>query len=581
MKFRGTLGILTAVGMSAGLLVACSSDEKEPSVAQPSAVDSATVPADTVEAAKAENRNRRVDERFGDRPQVLAGVDRSGLESSQLFFDKSETAVVVAGAEPQRLRAVSLGMAAHAPVLGLTEENAEQVKKELSRLGAATVLTVGDVRLPGAPDNVTFVSDPGGDEALSALTSLHFGKNPIPAPENMAKAVADFQPSEPTELVAEWLAAPEGAEDAPEAAAKSAAPDTETGSFPVQSARDGAAAPVVVASPQSPILDVANARSYGAQVRLMDYPDPRVSEEATKMVAGLEDRSVVALGAGFGTGEQFAEKIRLAQTVTTELPGGGTMAFPGRRMIALYGHPSGGALGVMGEQDPEGSVAYVRDLVAQYQELNPAEPVIPAFEIIATVASEFPGEDGDYSNEATPEELLPYIDAITEAGGYAVLDLQSGRANFLDQAKRYEELLKRPNVGLALDPEWRIGPDEQPLTRVGSVEAEEVNAVADWLADLTKKNNLPQKTFVLHQFQLQMLRDRENIRTDHPELAYVLHADGHGVAEEKFDTWNVMRQDLGPGWFMAWKNFFDEDTPMFTPEQTYAVEPRPWFVSYQ
>lgn len=226
-------------------------------------------------------------------------------------------------------------------------------------------------------------------------------------------------------------------------------------------------------------------------------------------------------------------------------------------------------------------MAYVRDLVAQYQDLNPAEPVIPAFEIIATVASEFPGEDGDYSNEAAPEELLPYIDAIVEAGGYAVLDLQPGKANFLDQAKRYEELLKRPNVGLALDPEWRIGQDEQPLSRVGSVEAEEVNAVADWLADLTEKNNLPQKAFVLHQFQLQMLRDRENIRTDHPELAYVLHADGHGVEAEKFDTWNVMRQGLSPDWFMAWKNFFDEDTPMFTPEQTYVVDPRPWFVSYQ
>ena len=33
---------------------------------------------------------------------------------------------------------------------------------------------------------------------------------------------------------------------------------------------------------------------------------------------------------------------------------------------------------------------------------------------------------------------------------------------------------------------------------------------------------------------------------------------------------------------MAWKNFFDEDFPTFTPEQTYRdVNPRPWFVSYQ
>ncbi len=575
MKFRGKLSLLTAVGMSAGLLVACSSEGDQ--AEGQGVVDSRAASADSVEAAKAENRSRNVEERFGDLPRVLAGEDRSGVESSQLFFENSETAVVVGGAEPERLRAVSLSLAAHAPVVGLTLDNAEQVKKELSRLGATTVLAVGDVDLPGLDSGVTLVRDPGTEEALSALTSLRFGESAVDAPQDMAKAVADYNPSEPTELTAGWL--PEaGPQDS---GADEGRSDEEPGSFPVQSARDGATAPVVVASPQSPILDVANARAYGAQVRMMDYPDPRISEDATKMVAGLEDHPLVALGAGFGTGEQLSEKITLAQKVTTQLPGGGTMVFPGRRMIALYGHPSGGALGVMGERGPEESVAYVRDLVAQYQELNPVEPVIPAFEVIATVASEFPGEDGDYSNEAAPEELLPYIDAIVEAGGYAVLDLQPGKTNFLDQAKRYEELLKRPNVGLALDPEWRIGPDEQPLSRVGSVEAEEVNAVADWLADLTEKNNLPQKAFVLHQFQLQMLRDRENIRTDHPELAYVLHADGHGVEAEKFDTWNVMRQGLSPDWFMAWKNFFDEDTPMFTPEQTYAVDPRPWFVSYQ
>src|SRR5699024_7172766 len=95
-------------------------------------------------------------------------------------------------------------------------------------------------------------------------------------------------------------------------------------------------------------------------------------------------------------------------------------------------------------------------------------PVIPAFEIIATVASDSPGDDGDYSNESQPDELRPYVDAITEAGGYAFLDLQPGRARLIDQAKMYEDLLKQPNVGLALDPEWKIGPDEVPMTNVAT-----------------------------------------------------------------------------------------------------------------
>ncbi|MDY3127928.1 MAG: cell wall-binding repeat-containing protein, partial [Corynebacterium sp.] len=188
---------------------------------------------------------------------------------------------------------------------------------------------------------------------------------------------------------------------------------------------------------------------------------------------------------------------------------------------------------------------------------------------------------GDYSNETDPAELKPYVDAIVNAGGYAVLDLQPGRARLLDQAKIYEDLLKHPNVGLALDPEWKIGPDEVPMTNIGHVNADEVNEVADWLAQLVANNNLPQKALVLHQFQLQMLRDRELIKTDYPELAFVLHADGHGDSGQKMETWNALRQDLSPDYFMAWKNFIDEDTPMFDPAQTYAVDPRPWFVSYQ
>lgn len=235
----------------------------------------------------------------------------------------------------------------------------------------------------------------------------------------------------------------------------------------------------------------------------------------------------------------------------------------------------------MGEQPPAEAAQLATSYAQQYQPLD-GQPVIPAFEIIVTVASQSPGADGDYSNETAIEDLVPYIDAITEAGGYAVLDLQPGQGDFLHQARLYEELLLRPNVGLALDAEWKLNPGEQPLSRIGSATSGEINAVADWLAALVREHKLPQKMLILHQFRLDMYPDRENIRTDQPELAWVLHADGHGVPEQKFDTWNVLRQGLSPDYFMAWKNFIDEDTPTFSPEQTYNdVQPRPWFVSYQ
>ncbi|SDS15953.1 cell wall-binding repeat-containing protein [Corynebacterium timonense] len=334
--------------------------------------------------------------------------------------------------------------------------------------------------------------------------------------------------------------------------------------------------PPMLVTPETSRAAAATARAAGAELTLVDVADPRATTESMQAVTGQD---TIALGAQWGTTEDYRARVELADN--GELPGGGGLVFPGRRMIALYGHPSGPALGVMGEQGPAEAAQLAEQYAQQYRPLDP-QPIIPAFEIIVTVASDSPGDDGDYSNETEPAEVVPYIDAITEAGGYAVLDLQPGQGDFLRQAKLYEDLLKRPNVGLALDAEWKLNPGEAPLSRVGSATAEEINAVADWLAELTRANNLPQKAFILHQFKVTMFPDRENIRTDHPELSYILHADGHGTPGEKFDTWNVLRQDLDPNFFMAWKNFIDEDTPMFTPEQTYQdVDPRPWFVSYQ
>lgn len=334
--------------------------------------------------------------------------------------------------------------------------------------------------------------------------------------------------------------------------------------------------PPVFATAVSSRASVATARAAGADVQVLAAADPRATSESMRTVT---EQDTLALGSQWGSNENFQDRAALAGN--GELPGGGGLVFPGRRMIALYGHPYGPELGVMGEQDPAAAVALAQQYAAEYQPLDD-QPVVPAFEVIASVASEFPGDDGNYSNETPAEDLVPYVDAIVDAGGYAVIDLQPGQGSFLEQAKLYQDLLKRPNVGLALDAEWKLNPGEAPLSRIGSATAAEINEVADWLAQLVRDNNLPQKALVIHQFNVAMFPDRQNIVTGQPELAWVLHADGHGVPEQKFETWDVLRQGLDPNFFMAWKNFIDEDFPTFTPEQTFRdVEPRPWFVSYQ
>ncbi|MFI7583933.1 hypothetical protein ACH9DO_09080 [Kocuria sp. M1N1S27] len=263
-----------------------------------------------------------------------------------------------------------------------------------------------------------------------------------------------------------------------------------------------------------------------------------------------------------------------------ELIGGGTEVFPDRRMVALYGHPETPGLGVLGEQGPRESVIRAQELAAQYEPFSDV-PVVPAFEIITTTASSEPGVDGDYSRESTVEDLRPYVDAAVEHDVYVVLDLQPGHQDFLSQAQQYEELLRLPNVGLALDPEWRLAPGQVHMVQIGSVDAAEINATTAWLAELTRENDLPQKVVVLHQFADSMITNRHLVDASRPELALVLHADGHGTPDLKMGTWERLQEGLPEGIRMAWKNFYDEDTPTFTPEQTSAIEPQPWFVSYQ
>ncbi|MBB1501313.1 hypothetical protein H5397_07715 [Propioniciclava sp. MC1683] len=302
---------------------------------------------------------------------------------------------------------------------------------------------------------------------------------------------------------------------------------------------------------------------------------------ATTATVKQHEGPVLAIGDGFGTDEQLAGQVEATRTAP-ELPGGGIVPFPTHHMVALYGHPQTAALGMMGEQPPAAAVERLNKLLEQYREHMPDQTVMGSFEIIATVASAAPGADGDYTYQTPVELLMPWIEAAEANDIYVVLDLQPGRKSFLTQAQHYEDLLKRPTVGLALDPEWRLKPDQKHLRQIGQVHIDEVNEVGAWLADLVQANDLPPKVLTLHQFQTRMIIERERLDTSRPEIQYLVHVDGQGPQGSKQATWEVIRRGLPDSVFLGWKNFEDEDTPMLTPKQTVEqVHPTPHFISYQ
>lgn len=471
------------------------------------------------------------------RPADATGVtviqdDPSGVATSRILFTSADIAVLVAAsATGEHLEAgCDLAREHGVPVFADSDSATEELTAELERLGVSEVVLVGGTDSPSAPSDSTegdvTVHTTGGDGG--------------------------------TEVA--W-------------------PDEASGGI---RGDDRERSGVALAVPSSSPVSVATATAAGFTLVPVVAADPRSTDESVEATVDELNGAgnLVALGSSFGSDDDLRRRGELAETVDGSLPGGGQVMFPGRKIIALYGHANEPLLGVMGEQAPNEAVTRARQLAEQYGPTSDV-PVIPSFEIIVTVAAEDPGPSGNFSNYSDPEEVRPWIEAIVDAGGYAIIDIQPGRETLLQQAQYYADLLKHPGVGLALDPEWRLGPDDQPMVEVGHVDASEINEVAVWLEGLVVSEKLPQKLLMIHQFQLQMIRNRETMVTGTDHVSVAVHCDGHGPQGVKAETWEVVRQGLDPAIALGWKNFIDEDEPMLTPDQTAAVEPTPDIVSYQ
>ncbi len=457
--------------------------------------------------------------------QIDGSDQEMTLHASQAFFEYAPV-VVVLGDTDDETASGPHAAAEHARELGIPlllapddEQHVADFDVELQRLGARTVMVYGTV------------------------------------PEGLAKQLETIQ-------------APVSESELPEVEAAETTEDTDFAVVVRSSEQDDEAVAAALTT----------AQAAGATLHTMASADPRAAQNQ-EFFEQHDEARLYAIGDGFAPSQEFSALAATAAT-GTQLPGGGQIVFPDRRMVALYGTPGTAALGLLGEQGIDESIDRAKTQAKQYQPYSD-QPVQPAFEIITTVASASAGQDGTYSNYTSVAELEPWVQAAQQAGVYVILDFQPGRNDFLTQVQHYEKLLTYSNVGVGYDPEWRLQPGQRHMEQIGSVDAAELNQANEWLAELTREHKLPQKVVIVHQFQLSMIQNRSMLDTSHPELSIVLHADGNGTPEMKMETWNALRQDLPEGINMAWKNFIDEDSPTFSPEQTYDIEPKPWFVSYQ
>ena len=273
----------------------------------------------------------------------------------------------------------------------------------------------------------------------------------------------------------------------------------------------------------------------------------------------------------------------LAATAPTPAPRtGGTPAppaadepLPGGRVVAFYGAPQMGQT-VLGMNSP---ATAARKLAAQsrpYATLGD-RPVATAFDLVSVFATAGGGSDGLYRLRQSPEVIQIYLDQAREAGARLMLDIQPGRSSFTAETAALAPWLAQPDVDLALDPEWNVGPRGVPGQTSGKVGPKQVNAVIRALSGIVRRDDLPPKLLVVHQFRRGMIRGKSRIRPRRG-VQVLFNFDGIGSPSAKAAGYAAL---ASPTLFNGFSLFYQRDTPLMKPGAVLGLEPEPDFLLYQ
>jgi hypothetical protein len=274
---------------------------------------------------------------------------------------------------------------------------------------------------------------------------------------------------------------------------------------------------------------------------------------------------------------QPAPTLPVATTTTVapppELPRGGRRLFPHYTVVGFYGMQG---LDVLGAGEPD--VVAQRLLKVARPYARPGRPVMPMFELIATVAHPFPTPSGLYRTHQEDVIVQRYLEAVRGIDGVLVLDVQPGRDDFVASLRHWERYLRQPDVGVAIDPEFAMGPGQVPGTHLGRTDAAAINRASAYVAGIVRRHRLPEKLFMVHQFHDSMMRDKTKVAM-RPGLAMTWNADGYGVRSAKLDDYRSYTRDrrFHPGLKLFYKN----DVDLMSPREVMRLKPVPRVVNYQ
>jgi hypothetical protein len=258
--------------------------------------------------------------------------------------------------------------------------------------------------------------------------------------------------------------------------------------------------------------------------------------------------------------------------------------FPEKRVVAFYGNPLSKKMGVLGEYPKDEMLAKLDHEAARWAMADPTHPVVPALHLIATVAQGTPGKNGLY-------RLWMRDSLVNEVHSWAkahrslfFIDVQVGLSNVAAELPRLRPFLENPDVHLAIDPEFAMAASgRKPGTKIGTLDAKDVNWAVDFLDEIARSKNLPPKILIVHRFTRGMVTNATKIRFT-PHVQVVMDMDGWGPPWLKFDSYHDYVK-AEPVQFTGFKLFFHNDVkkgdPLLTPEEVLRLTPRPLYIQYQ
>jgi hypothetical protein len=259
---------------------------------------------------------------------------------------------------------------------------------------------------------------------------------------------------------------------------------------------------------------------------------------------------------------------------------------PNKRIVAFYGNPLSKRMGILGEIPYDQMLSRLDTITAQWRAADPLIGVLPALHLIVSVAQPAPGKDGMYRQRSDPDLIEKIYGFAKARGAITILDVQVGKSTLDSELPVLLPFLLRPDVHLGIDPEFFMHNNREgrvPGSKIGSMDAKDVNFAIDYLAQLVTKYKLPPKVLVIHRFTTNMLSHASQIKLD-PRVQVVINMDGWGQPWHKFDTYKTC-EVKEPVQFTGFKLFFHNDTKkgdaLLSPREVLALRPRPLYVQYQ